>query len=101
MGVGKDLVEKDTRSPVPSDTIEVGASNSTCNNCGQNFKLLRVNQKLPNLLRCDSCGEEHQLFSPILQEMADGAVKCKCGGTLSSSAVPRCPFCLSADIVGS
>lgn len=70
-----------------------------CGACGHAFDLLIAKGKGCNILRCDTCGEEHEIYSDMIMQIIDGNVKCSCGGFLRDDAPVRCPTCFSVDIV--
>jgi len=78
---------------------------SKCLDCGKSFTASYGGGFTFHLLHCDKCGKEKSIgFDKIDQYKNDERVfevyagKCKCGGSYSFEAAPRCPKCRSVNI---
>ncbi len=83
---------------------------ATCNACGHEFEFNDGPSMMAAQLRCDQCGKDEWIrldaMPPALRSYdydpaddPDSKVnKCRCGGTFTQEAPPRCPRCRSADL---
>ena len=75
------------------------SSKGECGKCGHDFALLTAKGNKCSIFRCDTCGEEHEIFSDQIMRIIDGSKKCNCGGFLRKDAPVRCPSCFSDNVV--
>ena len=73
---------------------------ATCNKCGAEFQANYGGGMSSLLLHCDRCGKEAwwdrlKLIDP---EATPDPYDCKCGGSFTLEADPRCPKCRSGDL---
>ncbi|MBU0481138.1 MAG: hypothetical protein KKG47_08555 [Proteobacteria bacterium] len=74
------------------------SAKGVCGKCGHDFVLLIAKGSTCRIFRCDTCGQEHEIFSDMIMQIIDGSVKCNCGGVLRKDAPARCPTCYSANV---
>jgi len=79
-----------------------------CNDCGERFVTSFAGGLGYDTLYCDSCAESTEvLFDRAMHKKLEENYipwvertvnKCKCGGSFTYDAAPRCPECHSVDI---
>ena len=71
----------------------------TCKECSAAFQVNYGGGMTSVLFHCDRCGKEAwwDRLKLIDVDATPDPYKCKCGGTFSLGADPRCPKCRSTD----
>jgi DNA-directed RNA polymerase subunit M/transcription elongation factor TFIIS len=73
---------------------------ATCNKCGKEFYVSDGGGFRFEMLHCDKCGREKSVShsSTDMEKIWNGQrIPCRCGGSFTGNAPPRCPRCKSTD----
>ena len=72
-------------------------NNGKCKDCGHKFEYSLIGGFSFAIVNCDSCSAARSISWEEKKEKEEHG-PCKCGGTFTNAAQPRCPKCQSANI---